>query len=273
MADYESWVRTPVVGPTEDDCNFCDIAVGHERSLFDRAQPLGGGSIYITPAYGMMLPGYFLAVTRAHNTSFAQRDTAELADIDDLLTRTEHKLEDRFDPYFRVEHGSDEITECGSGGCIVHAHQHLIPADGSVGEYVQEQLPWQQLDSYEDISEFQGTPYIYLGRAAMSGKAATHYVVPNPRLPGQWIRRQVAHVLGPSIREIYGERCFDEEIGDGDWLLHAAPLNLSLTMMRLRAVPRGRESLTLGRDELDYQPSEDYTRPWGCQDWVDIDHT
>jgi hypothetical protein len=170
-----------------------------------------------------------------------------------------------------VEHGSDEITECGSGGCIIHAHQHLIPADGEVGEHIQGQLPWQPLDKYEDIRGFQGAPYIYLGRAAMGDKAARHYVVPNPQLPGQWVRRQVAHVLGLTIRETYGERCFEEDIGDGDWLLHPAPLNLSLTMMLLRVVPRGRERLTLGRDEPDFQPSENYKRPWGCQDWVNLD--
>jgi len=55
-----------------------------------------------------------------------------------------------------VEHGSDNIVGRGSGGCIEHAHIHLIPADDDVGAQVQEELLWQRLDTYEDLSEFKG---------------------------------------------------------------------------------------------------------------------
>ncbi len=269
---YNAWVQSPVQGPLDPNCQFCDISQGIERSLFDRAQDIGNGNFYLTPTVGMMLPGYFLVVTRPHNTSFAQRDRDELAALDHELTKVTDSFGEHFGTYFRLEHGSDNITECGSGGCIDHAHQHLIPANEDVGEYILDQLPWREVKDYGALEEFRGEPYIYLGRSAIQGERARHYVVPNPQLPGQWVRRQIASVLGTTVREVYGERHFEETIGDdADWAIHPAAGNLSLTMIFLRAVPRGRKALTLSGKENDFQPSDDYKRPYGCQPWIDLE--
>lgn len=269
---YNAWAQSPVEGPLDPGCPFCDIGQGKERSLFDRAQPIGNGKFYLTPTVGMMLPGYFLVATRSHDTSFAQRGEGDLALIDHELTRVTDRLRRCFGSYFRLEHGSDNVTECGSGGCLDHAHTHLAPADEDVGEYMLRQLPWQEIDSYTELREFRGEPYIYLGRSAIQGEQERHYVVSNPNLPGQWVRRQIAAVRGSTTREFYGERIFESTIGeDADWALHPAAENLSLTMVFLRAVPRGRASLRLSGREQDFQPSDDYTRPAGCQPWVNLE--
>ena len=170
----------------------------------------------LKPALGMLVPGYLLAITRDHHTSFAQLDRQRLSAINQRLNLYESMLEERFGRYFRVESGSDSITTHGSGGCIDHAHMHLIPADEDVGLHIQEQLPWQQLDSYEDLAEFRDNPYIYLGRLAM------HYVVPDPRLHGQWARRQVATVRG---------------LEEWDWAVDPGEDELHATLERLEDFP------------------------------------
>jgi diadenosine tetraphosphate (Ap4A) HIT family hydrolase len=172
----------------DPECLFCTKA---EEPLtpYDFGCSLGEGNIDLKPALGMMLPGYFLTVTRRHLTSFAQLAPEVLAEIDKTLTENEAYLGTKFGEYFRVEHGSDNVTTCGSGGCIDHAHQHLIPAM-DVADYAQELLPWQEISNFSDIAELKGEPYIYMGRQGQ------HFVVPNPNLPSQWIRRQIAAVRG-----------------------------------------------------------------------------
>jgi diadenosine tetraphosphate (Ap4A) HIT family hydrolase len=172
------------------DCPFCDLPESPD-SLNELSSPIDEyDDVLLKPDLGMLIPGHLLAITRNHYTSFAQLNRSRLKSIDNALSLYETALGEVFGRYFRIEHGSDNIVNSGSGACIEHAHAHLIPADEDVGLNIQEQLPWQQLDSYEDLSEFKGAPYIYLGRLAM------HYAVPDPRLSGQWARRQVAAIRG-----------------------------------------------------------------------------
>jgi diadenosine tetraphosphate (Ap4A) HIT family hydrolase len=199
-----------------ENCPFCEDVLG-PSSLFDKKSPIDEqGEFLFKPALGMMMPGYLLAITRDHKTSFAQLGREKLANIDRHLVEYEHWLSERFGRYFRIESGSDNLKDCGSGGCIEHAHIHVVPADEDVGPYVQEQLPWQKLEAYEDLTDFKGEPYIYLGRLA------SHYVVPNPRLPSQWVRRQIATVRG---------------LEDWDWAIDPNENNLNITLDKLVDFP------------------------------------
>lgn len=140
----------------------------------------------------MLTPGNVLAVTQEHCTSFAQLGRERLAAVERRITKVAEFLGQRFGQYFRTEHGSDNITNQGSGGCVEHAHQQLFPGQ-DVGEYMLRQLQWQRLDKYEDLAGFQGEPYVYLGYLGL------HYVCPNPtNMRGQWTRWQVARVRGLS---------------------------------------------------------------------------
>lgn len=171
----------------EQDCTFCDV-MPDPQSAFDVNQSIDSTGVSIMPTIGMMLPGYLLAVTDAHMTSFAQMNNGELTKVDDALTVIEDELTPLFGGYFRLESGSDNVRlSCGSGGCIDHAHQHLVPAT-DVGAYILDKLPWKQLDAYEELAAYRGRPYIYLGMAGL------HNVVAEPGLPGQWMRQQLATV-------------------------------------------------------------------------------
>lgn len=201
---------------TTEDCPFCDTEQ-EPYPEFNMHSPLDGdGEVLLKPAVGMFMPGYLLALTRNHQTSFAQLDRKKLAGIDMHLNQYERWLSERFGKYFRIESGSDNLKDCGSGGCIEHAHIHLIPADEDVGPYIQEQLQWQQLNSYEDLGEYRDEPYIYLGRLA------AHYVVQNPNLPSQWARRQVATVRG---------------LDNWDWAVNPGVPQLNTTLDQLQRFP------------------------------------
>jgi len=174
----------------ETPCPFCDSS-SHRGIEFGFSFPLDDeGDVYITPDHGMLMPGHLLAVTEKHLTSFAQIKEDRLSAVDWRLSRLEKSLAPQFGSYFRLEHGSDNLNGNGSGACIEHAHTHLVPADEDIGDHIQDALLWERLDEYEDLAEFRGSPYVYLGRLA------THYVAANPKLPGQWVRRQIAEVRG-----------------------------------------------------------------------------
>lgn len=172
------------------ECPFCELKAQRVAKFDFVASISKGEEVLLTPDRAMLVPGHLLAITKSHLTSFAQLGRNMLREIDESLRGLEGTLAPVFGRYFRLEHGSDNITGNGAGACIDHAHIHLIPGDEDVGDNIQRQLPWQELERYEDLNEFKGYPYIYLGRLA------THYVVPDPRLPGQWVRRQVAAVRG-----------------------------------------------------------------------------
>ncbi len=226
----------------------------------------------------MMLPGYFLAVTNTHISSFSRLEQSQLTVVNHALERAEHELTQKLTwQYFRFEHGSDqsenaaldagESAVCGAGGCIVHAHTHLISANNDVGEYIYGLLPWQQLDRYEDLASFRGAPYIYLGRLGL------HYAVAKPQLSGQWIRSQIANVKGPNVMK-YDKipLCGDGTINDVDWALHPGVANLIHTMILLGTIPTDETSQTgfmsLNKDNPAFYPSNNYVRPPGTKDWV-----
>jgi diadenosine tetraphosphate (Ap4A) HIT family hydrolase len=226
-------IEEPTAEQTEGhdpDCVFCTQGEG-DIGAFDFGYTLGEGHIVLKPALGMMIPGYFLTVTAKHLTSFAQLPPEALTEIDRTLTQNETYLAPKFGEYFRVEHGADNVTTCGSGGCIDHAHQHLIPAM-DVADYAKGLLPWEQLDRFEDLTEFQGEPYIYMGRRD------EHYVVPNPDLPSQWIRRQIAEVRG---------------LEHWDWAAYHGAAELFITYLRLGSFPVGRMFFGLDRDYSRYE--------------------
>ncbi len=176
------------------DCELCSTQDSPEN-IADAYWPINAsGDVGFKIDGSPLAAGHILAVTKAHLTSFAQLSPSELTEVDARLTEHEGELAEIFGDYFRLEHGSDNVRSYGgSGGCIDHAHIHLVPAEEDVGPVLQDQLPWQRLDSLKDLAWFRNRPYIYLGRLA------AHYVVPEPKLAGQWVRRQTAAIRGIDV--------------------------------------------------------------------------
>jgi hypothetical protein len=76
-------------------------------------------------------------------------------------------------------------------------------------------LPWEEIGSLLELRGLAGRPYLYLGMNAR------HFVVPEPGVRSQWIRRQLAARLGTDV---------------WDWAVDPGEANLRETMRRLRRV-------------------------------------
>lgn len=216
--------------PTVDPCVFCDAP---ERSAgvsaFSIALSLG--DVALKPARGMLRPCYFLAVSKKHVTSFSQLGRASLDEVNRSLAHIEKGIAEmpimkaaNYDSFMRVEHGSDNVrASCrGAGACIDHAHQHLVPCLPETLERVlcaDKSISWLAIDSYDDIADFAGRPYMYVG-----GRTG-HYVAPDPELPGQWVRRIIS-------RE-------DGRPDEWDWGVFPRGLNLISTIVNTGMQPHG----------------------------------
>jgi diadenosine tetraphosphate (Ap4A) HIT family hydrolase len=214
-----------------DDCPFCR---GSDSSvaLFAISQPLRGSDVVLTPALGMLMPGYLLGVTRHHVSSFAQYDEDQLRKIEERLSHAEQYMSNKagYDSYFRFEHGSDAVDACrpGAGACISHAHQHLIP-DEQVAEAILASLPWERLSDFTDLTSLRGEPYVYFGHKD------EHYAVRNPRLPSQWARRKIGEIRA---------------IEHWDWATYNGARELMQTFFDLQCFPRGRTIVNLSGDTI-----------------------
>jgi hypothetical protein len=202
----------------QEDCAFCTLPA-QPRSPYDETWRLGDDA-YIVPALGTLMTGNILAATARHYTSFAQLGRESLAESNQLLEDVLGRLGDRFGQYFCTEHGSDNLEVAGPGGCMAHAHQQLFP-DTEAGTSIFSQFEWQRLGQYEDLVDFQGRPYIYLGFLGC------HYVVDNPpHLISQWTRRQVAQSLA--------KRDPLRDPDNWDWLTYDGDQHLAQTLPILR---------------------------------------
>lgn len=217
--------------PTDEDCVFCDepeqkLAI----SAFDLAVPLASGRAALKGALGMMRPGYMLGVTREHVTSFAQLSSADLVAIDASFSSAEDRLRtnlrhSQYDKYIRLEHGSDNVKDCtlGSGACVTHAHQHLIPGTKkTIARMLKENLDWQQLNDYSELSSLRGEPYLYVG------SDDKHYAAIDPQVVSQWGRRLIAEEDGHK---------------EWDWGVFTGAINHVQTLVSLGIVPQGRMTI------------------------------
>lgn len=202
-------------GETEarGDCVFCPERLSGSSSDFDQAIATHPEGVII-PALGMMVPGYFLAVTKSHAHSVSELPSRESTSFYEWVVERCRAWSPLFGGYFIVEHGSCPGSR--SGSCIDHAHLHLVPLANEIGAAIltAREVIWRNLPSVEDLSGLRGRGYvsIYLHDQL--------FVADDVRLPSQWLRRVIARELGLPV---------------WDWALDYGRSQLSTTMSSLAA--------------------------------------
>jgi hypothetical protein len=172
-----------------NDCPYCSriplgtaVAPSLPATPFDQVF-LRHAGVVVTPTLGMLIPGYLLAITQEHVSSFGCLGAEELAGgvkpwLDDVLS----DLHPVFGTYLVFEHGSSEVVPF-KGGCLTHAHLHLIPFPADGVDVVLDALPWEPLSSMAALAAHCRREYAYVSFAGAS------WLCRQPGLPGQWIRR------------------------------------------------------------------------------------
>jgi diadenosine tetraphosphate (Ap4A) HIT family hydrolase len=142
----------------------------------------------ITPTLGMLLPGYLLSIPRSHVDSLG---CLEPADQETILQFTRSAIEclaAEFGPYLIFERGSDPTT--AHTDSVTHAHLHLVPSADKVVPALLRLLPWELIPPSSDLRSLALKDYVYLESNGV------RWVVADPSVPRQMIRRVVAQVAG-----------------------------------------------------------------------------
>lgn len=151
-----------------------------------------GPEVVLTPTVGTIVPGYLMAVLTRHRLSFGECGAEVLRSaIRPWLSQQLEELETMFGrDYVVFEHGSASEEE-RHGGCVVHAHLHLVPGGHGLGEQLRgEARGWEEVPGLEDLADLAASGYAYLSFGERS------WAIPSPGFPGQWVRRGVARWAG-----------------------------------------------------------------------------
>jgi len=201
--------------PRELDCVFCPDSLAASTSEFDETVA-ETGEAFIMPALGMMVPGYFLAVSRNHVQSFAHLTPVTVTAFYDWVIERCRAWTPLFGPYLIVEHGS--CPGARSGSCIDHAHLHLVPLANQIGHVLLAEpgVNWTPAVGASVLADKRDSGYVSLHYGG------DLFIADDVCLPSQWLRRIIARELALPV---------------WDWALDFGRPNLSRTMARLSDLP------------------------------------
>lgn len=202
------------------ECPYCSNIphVGNNpslisKSLFDIVLD-DDKDVVLTPALGMFVPGYLLLITKNHIPSFAYLSLSQLTNISRYLDELTNILATIFGDYIVFEHGASENMSQMWGGCVVHAHLHLLPIGQSAKQSIISKLVWESLNSFEEITKAKGNTY------ALMSNNGSYLLNETPKLPSQWIRRESVSLL--NINK------------EWDWQVDFGSDNLDITFKKLQ---------------------------------------
>lgn len=185
-------------------------------SVFDQVLSIGP-KVVLTPTLGMFVAGYFLIVSQEHINGFSSFTPVSLEELEFYTTKVIRLLSPIFGKYLVFEHGAPrKIKNESYGGCIDHAHFHLIPVNQKTLYEITNALPWKLLNS---LSELSGRENSY---ALFNPEGCAYYFVEEPKLHSQWIRRVVAQSIG--VDSLW------------DWGAYRGEKELDVTLSALKAI-------------------------------------
>ncbi len=195
--------RVPGVGP---------IVVKPPATPFDQVYAVGPDAVLV-PTFGMFVPGYFLVVSTRHVLSFSEYEGSALDALSAFVSSTISELSPIFGEYLVFEHGPSAVEAASHGGCISHAHLHLIPVAAEVESPLLEELAWEPIAALRDLATLDGAAY------ALCALRNNYYVSESSTPGSQWIRRKIVEWM--------------KLPKDWNWATYAGEAELATTLKRL----------------------------------------
>lgn len=159
-----------------DTCDFCAELHGIDcdnNILYRIIQPQTGlqsrvmfenQNFIVMPTLGAFVEGYVMAVSKSHYSCSLHLPEPMLCELETLLTKIRRSIMDTYHtPSVCFEHGS---VSCSNrfGGCIDHAHIHVVPCDTPlIGQVEKYDLKIEKIESLSDIKQKSAeAPYLFL---------------------------------------------------------------------------------------------------------------
>ncbi len=138
-----------------------------------------------------LVVGHVIILPRTHILSFGSVRSADLPELNELILELADTLAERVTAPVLLEHGSDADSD--HGGCVAHAHLHLVPAAIDMTVPLS---PWRQTKvlSLAELNEWarRDVPYLYVGDPTGAGLVSDHLT----GVPKQFIRIEVGQQVG-----------------------------------------------------------------------------
>lgn len=162
--------------PFDETCGFCAEIHGVDREnnlLRTHITPQTGlesrviletEHFQVIPTLGGFVEGYVMVVSRNHYDCVGKVPAADLPELKALLEEVKGRIRRCYGTgTVCFEHGSVSCTN-RFGGCINHAHVHIVPCGASLLEDIRcFGLDCQSIDDLEALRAYgaDGTPYLY----------------------------------------------------------------------------------------------------------------
>lgn len=194
------------------NCLFCsiietpDLHKNPEDEVIEETE-----NFYAKPALGQFIEGYTLINSKKHYNCFACISATELNEFDMFKQKIIKRLSNIYSlPVIVFEHGgaafhhrSSNCAGCiaqpliyssDCGGCIDHAHMHLIPFDKDIHNLLKENFDFERIEDLVELLKYQAENLSYLYYESTNRERFVFKV--DEKLPSQFLRKLVCEILG-----------------------------------------------------------------------------
>jgi len=162
-------------------------------------------NFFVAPTIGPIgIEGYLLIISKDHCRGMGDIDPSDQQELEEVLHQTKQVVAENYGTPFVFEHGP-RIGQYRGGGCLDHAHLHVVP-----GARVMDRLAVDLLKRVQDVGQFYrmdrtegfertseifhrgSSSYLFL-EAPDNRRLITEV---NFHLPSQYLRRIIAKAQG-----------------------------------------------------------------------------
>lgn len=203
--------------------SFCEFCEEFSTGVCPALSPPRGRVLFesddfvVFPPLGSFVEGYLMLAPRAHVPSCASLGEAQLGKLQNLLGVTKRIVADHYESPVVFEHG---VASCDrrAGGCIDHAHLHIIPGRIDSAGVLARHFRTESLGGWSDLAAWQGLPYLL----TQTGDGPVVVAAAPDNLPSQFLRRHAAAAL--NVPDLW------------DWGAYLGLREIEATLNRLRPV-------------------------------------
>lgn len=148
----------------------------------------------VIPTIGAFVDGYVMIVTKEHYECIGKMPAEAIGELEQLISRIKKCIRETYQmDTVCFEHGGVSCAK-RAGGCIVHAHLHLVPCDSPIIDEVRDR--GFTADSISGLSSLQkygkdNLPYLYF-----EDTDGQKYIVRERFVISQFFRQLLAHHFG-----------------------------------------------------------------------------
>lgn len=209
-------------GPMDETCGFCAEIRGIPREnnlLLTHITPQTGlesrvitqtEHFQVIPTLGGFVEGYVMVVSREHYDCVGKLPESYFAELEALLEEIKGRIRSRYHTdTICFEHGSVSCTN-RFGGCINHAHIHIVPCAVSLLEDIRAfGLECREIGDLGALRAYgaDGTPYLYF-----EDTDQRKYLITGDAVVSQFFRKLLADHHGVPERWDWRTDLFMENI-------------------------------------------------------------